>query len=603
MTALLIVALLAAPDVQVSITPDQPLPFAYVDEPLIVEVSSPTEKEAVVQVEIDGQDGPATVLDLGPVDLAESGAHWSVLEGVAPRRDRYRARFTMVVGGVTLREEQGFCRIDRPIPGYAFPLSAAVDDRARENLPLALAAVPGRAIRLEAGTANLEARVEQARDAGLQAVIGLPLARMAEPVAEAERLAGLLGDRVARWEIEGAETPAVAAAVADAVRRSQPRAALGLVVRDPGALARLLQAGTDKCATAIILDDDAPETGSLLALRAEAERAGCEGLMLVALSRGVERGTLDPGPWLVKQVLQNLSAGAESTVHSGHVLNGEGFGAGYVSLCGLAHRLKDAAYAGEIEPDDGVRAQVFRTADRWILALWAKGAPQRVALKLPQARELVLTDARNNPLDVPAPNGDLVTLEVAAEPIYLSGKGGTVLADAARRMALEEAQTLLTGRDAKLLPAELAELLRRVVEQDNGSIDRRGFLTLVGLFQPLEAARRSGKLPAETVVPVTAGLARLLRHLSVVEHERGEPFLEPLQEMLAKCSDYTSKYLSGAPNGNEHRREEWILTEVGRLMAEARQLEEAGRLTEADAVAALAEGRARALHAPAEPVP
>lgn len=595
MTALLIVALLAAPDIRVKITPDQPLPFAYVDEPLIVEVSSPTEKEAVVRVEIDGRNGPAEVLDLGPVDLAESGAHWSALESVAQRRGEYRAKFTIAAGGITLQQAQNFCRIDRPVPGYTFPLSAAVNGSSHDNLALALSAMSGRSFRLEPGTPELAAKAEKARQAGLQVVIGLPLARLSEPVADAERLATELGDGVARWEIEGVEKPAAVAAVAEVIHRAQPRAGIGLVARDPAALARLFEAGAGKYAGTLVLDEQAPERDALLALRSEAERAGYEGMTLVALNRGIEPGMLDQSQWLLKQVLMSFAAGAESILDADLILNGKGFGGAYVALCGTAQRLRNASYAGELELHPGVRTEVLRTPERWVLVLWAKSDPQDLALRLPQARELELTDVRNNPLDLPPMAGDVLTMRVGLEPLFLSGKGGTLLADAARRMAVEEAKAILDDRDAKQFPTELAELLQLVTEQGSGAIDRRGFLALVGVFQGLEEAYRAGKLPTEIAVPTSAGLARLLRHLCVVEHERGEPFLEPLQAMLEKCSEYTSKYLTGAPNGEGYRRDDWILAEVTRLMAEAKQLQDAGRATEADAVAALAEGRARAL--------
>jgi hypothetical protein len=602
MTALLLIALLAAPDVHVSITPDQPLPFAYVDEPLVVEVSSPTAKEASVRVEIDGSRGSVSSYNLGAVDLSENGDHWRALESVALPRDRYRARFTITADGMTTRLEQSFCRIDRPVPGYTFPLSANANGNGKDNLALAVSAIPGRAVRFEAGSPELDARIDKAREAGLQAVLGLQLSRMTEPAAETEALTTRLGDKVARWDIEGADTPATVAAVAETIRRGHPRAAIGLVVRDAAGLARLMEAGAGRYATAVVLDEASPEPGDLLALRDVAERAGFEGLSLVSLSRGVDRGALiEQGQRVVKQLLQNLSVGAESVLDSELILNNQGFGDGYVNLCGMAHRLQNASYAGELDLTPGVRSQALRVGDGWVLVLWSKGAALDITLRLPQATDLNLTDARNNPLPLPPAVGDALNIRIGPEPVYLGGKGGSVLVAAARRAALREAQSILAIKDTqKRLPVELVDIVRTVSQRGAGAVDRRSFLALMNVFPALEEARESGKLPVEVAVPASAGLARLLRNLCVVENDRGEPFLEPLQEMLAKCSGYTSKYLTGAANGDSHNRQDWLLSEVARLMGEAKQLEEAGRATEADAVAALAEGRARALEHAAE---
>jgi hypothetical protein len=97
-------------------------------------------------------------------------------------------------------------------------------------------------------------------------------------------------------------------------------------------------------------------------------------------------------------------------------------------------------------------------------------------------------------------------------------------------------------------------------------------------------------------VRLMAGMSRLARGLAVVEHEAGDAFLEPLQETLARCGEYQSLYLTSTGGAADAReRGDWLLEEVNALTAEARQLAKRGRTIEADAVAAIAEWRARAL--------
>ncbi len=589
-------ALLTAPPVEVSLTPDQPLPFAYVDEPLVLEVAAPEEGRATVQVEIDGEHGDPFTLAVGPLTLSEAGAHWTALPAVALERDRYRARFTVSVGNEVTRFEQTFCRIDRPAAGQPFPISAHVTGPVDDAMLLAVASIPGRAVRLSAGLPDLPAQVERARAHGLQVVVALPLARLEQPESLVERLSEQLGDGVLRWELEPGAASRSAAPVAAALARSKSRAPVALVASDVKSLEELLSTGAGTHASAVVLASGSPTVDALRELRDAAERAGYEGMELVSLHRPVRSNVTQPFAPSSRQVVTNLSLNAETTLDAGQILNGTDFGSGYVFLCGLAHRLRGAAYVGELDMDSGLRAHVLRSRVGWIVALWSDGGAQELELPLHGVSDLELTDGRNNPRPLPALDGERLTLQVDEEPVYLSGKGGTMLVDAARRRASAEARSLLESKDLqKVLPADLTKILSDLGKGNTG-IDRRGFLALLALLPELEQQHHEGVLSTRVAIPAAAGLARLVRLLCIVEHERGEPFLEPLEEMLAQCGEFTAKYLIGSNgNANGYSRQNWLLAEVTRLMAEARQLAAEGRSVEADAVAAFAEARARSL--------
>jgi hypothetical protein len=186
-------------------------------------------------------------------------------------------------------------------------------------------------------------------------------------------------------------------------------------------------------------------------------------------------------------------------------------------------------------------------------------------------------------------------LPVHVEPVYLSGSGGSVLKDAATASAASEADAILdTMEDQHPLLEPLEKPLEGLAA--GNAIDRLTFMGLVQTLPNLEQGWHAGELPRENAVPTIAALARLIRFLAVLEQEKGEDFVESLQNVVARCGEYQSVYLmSTSANGTRHPRGDWLMDEVNRLVNDAEVLRDAGRPIEAVAVASLAEARARAL--------
>jgi LysM repeat protein len=131
--------------------------------------------------------------------------------------------------------------------------------------------------------------------------------------------------------------------------------------------------------------------------------------------------------------------------------------------------------------------------------------------------------------------------------------------------------------------------------------DRAAFLALLRFFPLIEMQWHAGLIPEGVATAAIADLAGLARALCFNQAVTGEPFLAPLRNCLDKCEEYRALYLTGS---EARPRGDWLLDEVLRLMNEAESLMQSGRPIEANAVAALAEWRARALEfaarAPAE---
>jgi hypothetical protein len=181
--------------------------------------------------------------------------------------------------------------------------------------------------------------------------------------------------------------------------------------------------------------------------------------------------------------------------------------------------------------------------------------------------------------------------------MYVSGKGGPLLATVARASARKEAEAFTKNPGfQKKLPPEFLELVKPIAAANFSRVDRVSFFALLRMFPVLEQKWHDGTLPRDIAVPAMASLSRLLRNLCVIEQDSNEPFIELLQDTIARCGDYQSQYLTSTGGSAEkHERADWLLAEVARLTAEAKALADNDRAIEAAGVASLAEWRARSL--------
>jgi LysM repeat protein len=172
-----------------------------------------------------------------------------------------------------------------------------------------------------------------------------------------------------------------------------------------------------------------------------------------------------------------------------------------------------------------------------------------------------------------------------------------VVSSAAAPAVAKEARQLVADRHtAAFLPEELAAILDDLAERPRESVDRESLLLLLRTFSYLEREWSGGGMPTEAAVPAMAGLARLIRALGPIEQERGEPFVEPLTNVLAQTSDFVADYMTRS-TGQEQEgpRGEWLVAEIGKLTARAEELNGAGRSVEASLLAHMAKWRARSL--------
>lgn len=596
--------------VTVNLAPDQPVPYVYVDEPLIVEFLSTEDVEFTAQITIESQGRPPVSLDLDTIRLRARAPRWEALRDLATERGRYRLRCVISAHGEIRETEGTFCRIDRPTTPSALPFYLHTDGL-ETDLVEALRGIPVTTLRLDANLPNPQDRATQAANAGFAVVMALDLSKPSLDEVTVEALAKAAGKRIMLWELSARDNPDRFTRFARALRRGAPHARLAARVSSPKELTSLFQHGAGPFFETVVTALASEDSMALDEFRWAAERAGYEGLAFHA-AHGPRRAEAAAGTGVARHLIADMAQGFFRTAFDASlVYSDRGFEQAYCIMSAAARRLGRGVYIGPLRTNPALRAEVFRitgeghTGDEWVLALWSPQGPRTATVSLGGALGLRLTDGLNNPRALPEPAGGEALISVTEIPFYLSGRGGPILARAACAAVREQAQALLGIEGVEdYVDQGLLKALESLADCDMAVPTRFEFFTLVRTIPEIEARWHKGLTPRATAVPLLARLSKLARRLCVLEQEAGEPFLEPLNETLAKCGEYQSLYLTGTGSAQgAQERGDWLLNEVRRLAEEAKALSGAGRPIEANAVAALAEWRARALRFAARAAP
>ncbi|MFA6241751.1 MAG: hypothetical protein WC655_12535 [Candidatus Hydrogenedentales bacterium] len=599
--------LLSAPMIEVSLAPDQPIPFVYVDDPLILQLKASAETDLKISGEVTftGPLEKPVVVELPAIALRAQGTHWHQVEGAPPGRGRFQTHLALTVNGQPAEFDLVYCRIDRPNAKLVAPIGVHLLD-AGDKTTVAIQGIPVRQICLNADDPHVEETVDRAVKSGCLVSLLVDTSKTPNAAERCEQLARTLLDKVAAWIVTIPDSQVAFDVIAEAVRRGGSRAPVMPVVAGAEDVAALLGNGAGKYATSAVMRSETLTSDNLSVLRVAAESLGYEGFTTNVLGVGADVQGSDPGPALAQNCIRNLAGGARLCFLEPALLFTEGqFRDGYVYLAALVNRLGAAQYVGPLEMPKDVDAFVFRTGTTWTLAIWTSGDGSDVSVGVGEATKVACTDAVNNSVALPEAKDDAYALNVTTQPRYLTGEGGDILTKAARNMARREAQTFVgTKPFQEGLPSELMAIMQSIASIKGGKPDRLNFFAILRMFPVLEQMWHEGKLGKEVAVPAMASMSRLVRTLCVLEQEAGEPFLEVLQATLDRCGEYQSQYLTGSGGtNNTHERADWLLAEVGRLMSESKSLVEQGREIEATGVASLAEWRARSLESAAKAAP
>jgi hypothetical protein len=596
MTVIPLILLAALAGVDFTIAPDQPLPHVYVDDPLVIELKSPVETVASVHLTVEAPHLAAPFgADLPEARLRPPGAYWWAVPNAPQERGYYTVRLQVKTGDITTESPGVFCRLDRPSAATESPLFADAEG-ADPNLLRTLLGTGVKMLRIDANTQNLAAQIQTVAHYGMQIALRANVKAVGDPVAFAQNTVQPLGASAPRWDIECEGDWAGMALLSHNIQQANRRAALNLSVVDAESLKSALTGGAGKSVQGFLL----PWNVDLAAAQQAAESVGYEG---VSIAIQPETPTLtQPAVFILRRSLEAASFGVLSVGIPAQAILNKTIAEGCVYANTLARHYAGLRYVGSLQSESKeVQTLVFRQRNRWLLAAWAKAEQADLIFEPGDVRDLVCVDARNNPRPLPPVAENRLTLTLSSEPLLLSGAGGGVLGQAALDTTRNEAEGLikkghfeqsLSGNSA-MAPA--LEVVRRL-SQGQITYDRTDFFALLKVFPDVEMRWHTRQLARSQAVPAVAGLARLARAICTLEEENGRPFLQPIKDTLAKCSEYQSMYLTSTGGAaTRHERADWLLSEVSRLVAEAEALQQDGRAIEAGAVASMAEYRALAL--------
>jgi hypothetical protein len=270
---------------------------------------------------------------------------------------------------------------------------------------------------------------------------------------------------------------------------------------------------------------------------------------------------------------------------------------GLAYLNGLAHGVAPAPFAGRLPQAGKARALLFTSGKLWTLAYWSSGQEESLVVPWSGDHPFALVDSWNNTTPVDAPKEDEWRGPAAAEVRFLRGEDGPIIKATLISQARDTIKHILGEKSLDIAwNGEVRAALEAIAANPEGEQSRVHFFTLLRAFPEIEGRWHAGQLPRPVAVAAMAHLAELSRTLCRLEAARDAGFLEPLADTLARCEEYQSLYLTGATTTPQARaRGDWLVQEVRRLMDEAEALAANGAKIEADAVAALAEWRARGL--------
>lgn len=595
MIAACAMACLLAASVAIELAPDQPLSFVYVDDPLIIELQAEEDGEAEAQVVVRGahRDAPLN-FDIGPISLRRGGSRWCALPDFPAERGHFTARVAVRMDDAVVEQVANFCRIDRLHGGAPMPVFADLPGL-NPAIVTALHAVNCRIVRMRGDIPDIEAHLQTAASAGLGVILFFDLAAGGDIPATAGRVAAQFSPVILRWEVDARSDTGRLDDMAEAVRKAGCLAPIALLIAGPEDIPVLLEKQAAEHARETILIQDAVNPQTAQAVRRAAASAGYEGWTVHVLWRALDTGA-GAGDRFSRNMLELLSGGVETAGFALETVFDDPLREGYPYLSGMVQRIGAAQPAGSLPLASPAAARLFRDGRTWILAMWSDTPNREIRVPVKDAAELRLTDALNNPLPPPVVEQDAVTLFLGPAPLFLSGTGGPVIAEAATARVRDAAHAFAANkRYQQGLPPELVALIADIAQDPLGRADREAFFAVLRAFPLLEKQWHAGQLPRATAAPAIADLARIARALCVIEEYRNEPFLDPLQDTLEKCNAYQSLYLTGSSGDRKLERGDWLFKRVGALVDEAERLDAAGAHIEACAVAALAEWRARAL--------
>lgn len=591
MSTLALLGALFFASVEITVSPDQPLPFSYVDDPLIVEIRSDETVRADITIGLESQGGGEKVSQVFPATpLGPDINRWCALKDIPTLRGPWKVMVEVRADNGESYHEAEVYRVDRPANAYVHPLYAFGDSLDRDTL-LALRGVGVNLVRVPTSHQELGTLLDEISSLGMKAIVAL--GDEADALRQAESLAGAHCGAIERWELSATrENAAGLKVIAEGLQTLSCSVPISLSIQDAAAVPDILANLAIPGLQHLVIGESTQGAGVLDKLRDDLAALGVESPVLEYRYEQVGADTFPP------VLFDALSHRATRVGFSASLVMEHGeLKRGLAYLNGLAHGVAPAPFVGSLPQPGKARALLFASGKRWTLAYWSSGTSESIGVPWDTSHPFTEIDSWNNKNPVSAPDGNDWEGPAGASVQFLEGEDGPIIMATLQSQVRASIKHLLAEKPLEIaFNNDVKAALEAVAENPSGEQSRVHFFTILRAFPEIESRWHAGQLPRPVAVAAMAHLSDLSRTLCRVEAARDASFLEPLTDTLARCEEYQSLYLTGAITTPQARvRGDWLVQEVRRLMDEAESLAAAGFRIEADAVAALAEWRARGL--------
>ena len=587
---------------EVTVAPDQPMPFVYSDDPLILEIYSDVDGEVSGSLEFNSiPGGEKTEVPVEPFHIHGESGYWYAVEKAPAARGYFNLNVNLACGAENLQKTFNYCRIDRPTLLQHLPVYAHCSGDNQTCVLPAVRSVGIGTIHFVAANEYLGALTDEVALLGLHFILSLSpgelqqIPEYVKPVIEGKC------ESILRFEVNCSGVEAECGA---ALREAGCPASMSLVVTNANEFADAMgQVSNLPTRHVSLVCAQWPDAEEVRRIRFIAAQYGQEGSQIhVSCPNWYPRSDKDSPDFLHRFFQYRAANAAHVGLNASVLADDMGVQEMMAYLNGLALHFSGQSYVGDCLEAAGVETPLFRSGADWLVVIWAKKRGTEVSVPVDGAINLALYDAVGNTMDLDEPGKNGLVIEGGPVPLYLRGTGGAPLGRAAVNQLKAQtthflAQTELRGS----LPQNIIELVQKIQAEPSSPASRLNFLELVRVLPWLEEQWHTRQMPKHVVVPAIMLLSDISKTMAVVEEDRGEVFLEPISDTLSRTEESQSLYLTGsAGTAKSRERGDWILSEVRRLVEEAEMLDACGRKIEAGAVAALAEVRGQCLKSAAQ---
>ncbi len=572
--------------------PDQILPVTYIDEPIIISVSGPPNTTFEIEITVTKSDGEivAQLKPTKPITYM-NGKYWISINTLPPVRDFFITAVSLKYQGEVKEWQFPFCRIDRNIDKQ-MPIPFALYNP--DKVGLHLAQMLGiKEISFNSSFQGLDELIKKAVSLGFKITLVFNLDEHSSPLDIFEDLNNRLGGYISVWEIEGNYSPEQVKKIFEMIRKSKGIGGFRPAFASIEPIPDILSLTSTEAFQGITWHGPFLSREDFNLLKDEIIKYGGEGIDL-ALRFNKENIPSDPVEQIQK-VWSAKSYGVDTIILPYSVLVQDGKISQLVSFLSGTTRL----WAEKIEPlgwyvqSDTINAFVFQTLTHWAMIFWGT-----VPLTL-SGEGLATTqffDSYGNPSTLPQVNENILTIDAVSTPQYLLGNSYNILYTTAVNEINTLANELNSEKFSAIRTHAITEAIKAISQNPKDSQNRSYVLDLFRELPLLE------QIPINTYETEAqknlfiAKLSKFLQYVCITEQFRGEPFREPLLDIVARSEEKLTEYLTGSSSASEtDHRANWILTEVHRLIEKASKTTSNGKRIEATGLAYLAESRAQSL--------